>query len=187
MTNKKDEWGNISLPGMSDETLLNTNWNRIAGAREAVKVREQTGWKAKNEKRYEDPEYARRVAKSVSETYSTPEGRQKQSAKQHPQKEETKQKIREANVGKVRKGQDWIASMAEKKKGNTCRAKPIVTPMGVFVSKKTAAAFYIDNGHTTRKTIPSAICWIDVQTKKPNSGFSFISKEEYIILTGKNI
>jgi flagellar biosynthesis GTPase FlhF len=172
---------------MSDEKLLNTNWNRIAGAREAVNAREQTGWKAKNEKRYEDPEYARRVAKSISETYSTPEGRKKQSDKQHPQTEETKQKLHLAFVGKIRKGEDWVADMAKTQKGNNFRAKPVITPMGVFASKKTAAAFYIDNEHTTRKTIPSVICWIDVQIKKPNSGFSFISKEEYIILTGKDI
>lgn len=31
MSNDKDqEWGNISLPGLSDEELFNTNWNRMA-------------------------------------------------------------------------------------------------------------------------------------------------------------
>jgi len=28
MTNNNDEWGNIELPGLSDEELLETNWNR---------------------------------------------------------------------------------------------------------------------------------------------------------------
>ena len=35
MTNKKDEWGNIELPGLSDKELFEKNWNRIAGVREA--------------------------------------------------------------------------------------------------------------------------------------------------------
>jgi hypothetical protein len=174
------------LAGLTDKKLQ-TSDNRLIAARKTVKTREANGWHEKNQKRREDPDYDRRVAKSISETYQTTEGRQKQSAKQHPQKEETKRKIREANLGKNRKGQDWVTGMAEKKKGNRCRVKPIVTPMGVFVSKKTAAEFYINSEHTTRKTILSVICWIDVQIKKPNSGFSFISKEEYIILTGKDI
>lgn len=30
MINEKDEWGNISLPNLSDEILLNKNWNKSA-------------------------------------------------------------------------------------------------------------------------------------------------------------
>lgn len=188
MTDKKDEWGNIELPGLSDDKLLNTNWNRVTGARQAVKIRETTGWKEKNEKRYEDPEYVQRVAKSISETYSTPEGRQKQSAKQHAQKEETKQKIRQANLGKNRKGQDWIAAMKAKKLGQPGkRVTPVVTPHGAFRSKRDAAEFYINNKLTTRSTLVSCICWLDTRIKQTDSGIKFITKEEYIILTGKDI
>lgn len=31
---KKDEWGNIELPGISDEELLNKDWNRVARSRD---------------------------------------------------------------------------------------------------------------------------------------------------------
>jgi hypothetical protein len=174
------------LAGLTDKKLQ-TSDNRFISAQQTVRKRESNGWHEKNQKRRDDPEYNHRVAKSIRETYSTLKGRRKQRAKQHAHTEEAKEKIRVANLGKNRQGQDWIAKMAEKKKGNTYRAKPLITPMGVFVSKKVAAAFLIDNEHTTRKTIPSVICWIDTQIKKPNSGFSFISKQEYITLTGKDI
>ncbi len=161
--------------------------NRITGASKAVSAREANGWHEKNQARRQDPEYDRRVSKAISKTYSTPEGRQKQSAKAHAQTDETKRKIRNANLGKNRRGAAWIASMAEKKKGNTARCRPIVTPVGAFISKKTAAEFYIDNKHTTRKTVPSVICWIDILVKQIDSGFYFISKEEYTMLTGEQV
>ena len=49
-------------------------------------------------------------------------------------------------------------------------------------------------GCAVKKSIPEfliyyheVICWIDIQVTQPQSGFYFISKEEYIILTGKDI
>lgn len=37
MINDKDEWGNIELPGLSDEELYSKNWNIIASNREKAK------------------------------------------------------------------------------------------------------------------------------------------------------
>jgi len=173
-----EQWGNIELPGLSDEELLNKNWNKITGAREAVKAREKNGWKEKNEQRFEDSEYSKRVAKSISETYSTEEGRRKQSVKSKPHKEEAKEKIRKANIGKQRKGQSWIKSMAEKKKGNTCRCKPIVTPIGVFISLKEAEGpTKISIGRLRRYT--KQLPW--------SKDYYHITKEEYIMLTGREL
>jgi hypothetical protein len=173
------------LAGLTDKKLQISD-NRLIAAQQTVRTREANGWKSKNEKRYEDPDYAKRVSKSVSETYQTPEGRQKQSAKQHPQSDQTRQKIRQANLGKNRKGEDWIPSMAEKKKGNNFRSRPVVTPCGIFSSKKKAAEFYVENKLNTRKTVVSCVFWIDIELKKANSGFYFITKEEYTRLTGKD-
>ena len=32
--NENNEWGNISLPGLSDEKLFNKNWNKVAAGLE---------------------------------------------------------------------------------------------------------------------------------------------------------
>ena len=37
MNTNTEEWGNIELPGLSDEKLLNTNWNYVAANREKAK------------------------------------------------------------------------------------------------------------------------------------------------------
>lgn len=47
------EWGNIELPGVSDEELLNTNWNYVTSAQE----------KAKN------PEFRKKLSSSVKQSY----------------------------------------------------------------------------------------------------------------------
>jgi hypothetical protein len=38
MINEKDEWGNISLPNLSDEILLNKNWNKSAATAQQWKI-----------------------------------------------------------------------------------------------------------------------------------------------------
>lgn len=49
MTNNKDkdEWGNIELPGLSDEELYSKNWNKVAAIRE---VSQRDSWKENNKK-----------------------------------------------------------------------------------------------------------------------------------------
>ena len=42
LTKDKDEWGNIELPGLSDEELLTKNWNVVAAAQERSK---NTTWR----------------------------------------------------------------------------------------------------------------------------------------------
>ena len=135
-------------------------------------------WYNANIKRLEDPEYSKRVGKSISKTYSTEEGRKKQSAKQHPQTEDAKEKIRLANLGKQRKGESWIQGMAEKQKGNTARCKPIVTPIGIFKSLGEAVeptGISIGRLRKYTRTLP----W--------SKEYYHISKEEYIMLTGKEL
>lgn len=40
-TSKNEQWGNIQLPGLSDEELLKRNWNRVTAARE---VHQRESW-----------------------------------------------------------------------------------------------------------------------------------------------
>jgi hypothetical protein len=53
-----DEWGNISLPGLSDEDLYKTNWNKVAVER--TKAADPV-WQAKNKRsnqiKAQDPEW----------------------------------------------------------------------------------------------------------------------------------
>jgi hypothetical protein len=139
--------------------------------------------------RWKDPDYNERVSAKIAQVFSSEEMREVQAAKFRGAtvSEEVKQRLKEHNTGKDRKGQNWIAGMAEKKRGNNCRSRPLVTPQGVFVSKKIAAEFYLENNLTTRTTLVSCICWVDYQIKHFQSKFYFISREEYIMLTGKEI
>jgi hypothetical protein len=86
---------------------------------------------------------------------------------------ETKQNLAKVNTGKQRKGQAWIPGMAEKKKGNGCHNKPFLTLSGAFPSKKQAIDWATNHG------VRNAAGKFDVWIKDPNSGFRYISLEEY--------
>lgn len=53
MTKKIDneEWGNIELPGLSDEKLYSTNWNHVAAGKERAA---NPNWQKKNSAKYSD-------------------------------------------------------------------------------------------------------------------------------------
>jgi hypothetical protein len=141
---------------------------------------EDPEWKALNEARYDDPEYAKRVGKKISETYSTAQGRAVQAAKSKPHTEDAKKKIADANTGLV-KGPEIRAKLSVKKIGNNHRARPIITPLGIFPSRKDAAEAYLASGKA------NALRWIEKWLKTDPKDFYYISKEEYIMLTGKDI
>lgn len=56
------EWGNIELPGLSDEELFRKNWNQVAAARERSK---DPKWIEANTKRLKDPEYLKKLSNSL--------------------------------------------------------------------------------------------------------------------------
>lgn len=133
-----------------------------------------------NQRRIDDPDYDKKVAKKISETYSTPEGRVVQASKSKPHSEESKLKIAQANLGLV-KSPEIRKKLSEKKKGNNNRARPIVTPLGIFPSRKHAAEAYLASGKA------NAMKWIERWLKELPEQFYYISKEEYILLTGRDI
>tara|TARA_R110000868_G_scaffold15887_1_gene72003 strand:- start:8 stop:475 length:468 start_codon:yes stop_codon:yes gene_type:complete len=68
------------------------------------------------------------------------------------------------------------------------RFKPIVTPFGVFNSLDSATEYVYNNKLLpTRHTIPSIKNYIRSKTKLQPKEYYYISKEEYIMLTGKEI
>lgn len=126
-----------------------------------------------SELRWMNDSHKESVSKKIKETYSTPEMKALQASKAKPHKEETKEHLRQINIGKDRKGEDWVESMASKQKGNQYRNKPFMTPSGAFASKKLAADWATENGVGNAKGKFDK--WIK---EKPNE-FYYISVEEY--------
>lgn len=143
MTNKKDEWGNIELPGLSDEELFGKNWTRIAlrqqQANDPVFQKQHLAGIAKRNssedfaqsilQRNLDPTYKQKLNKGIakrSTDYSfmqTEEYRQAHMAGMQQLKNDPNYKHVRKNVGKQ-------------------NSKKIQTPDGVFDSRKLAAEHY---------------------------------------------
>jgi hypothetical protein len=134
-----------------------------------AKIRESSA------ERWKDPVYNDRVSAKIKQSFSSEEMREVQAAKFRGLKvsEQVKQRLKEHNTGKQRKGQDWIADMAEKKKGNGCHNKPFLTPSGAFPSKKQAVDW------ATKHGVRNAAGKFDAWLKIPESGFKYISNDEY--------
>jgi hypothetical protein len=82
------------------------------------------------------------------------------------------------------KSMDHAMKISAAKKGKPCtndKRKPIVVPFGVFRSRKEAveAGITLDISNVARK--------IDANLKKDPANYYYISKEEYIMLTGKEL
>lgn len=135
---------------------------------------------ANNRRRIEDPDYDKKVGAKISETYLTPEGRKIQASKSKPHTEEAIIKIKNARQYQVF-DQNAKDKMSLKKKGNNNRVRPIVTPLGIFPSRKEAAQAYLDSGKL------NALKWIEKWLKTDTAHFYYITKEEYVLLTGKDI
>lgn len=78
MTIEKEEWGNMSLPGMSHEQLMDPNLNRKLAAREVVK---RESWRKNNLKAITKPETIKAKKKNAKKQWRNgrPEARQKMS------------------------------------------------------------------------------------------------------------
>jgi hypothetical protein len=183
MTNTNTEqWGNIELPGLSDEKLFKTNWHLVGVNKEKSNDPE---WRKKVatavKKQFKDKEWLKNRSEKTREFWKTKEALEMKSKLQKaawadPVKREkmTKALTVRYDDGKLAKkiSLSLKNSDACKKNGKRNR-KPVKTPDGVFASRKEAATFY--------KVDPTQI------TKKISykEGWEYISQEEYILLTGK--
>lgn len=129
--NVEIEWGNIELPGVSDEKLFNTNWNKVAAIQEMVKKRSNGPWKEKN-------------LKFLTELSENPKWKKKHdNAMSKLSKDLTwleNQKKAGANRSKDPKWQE------NHKKAINATKKMIQTPYGIFESRVDAVRYMSDLG-----------------------------------------
>ena len=185
MNTNTEEWGNIELPGLSDEKLLNTNWNYVAagkGRSQDSKWRENNLKANQNRKERLGPDYSKRVsdaqrlrydnmsederiemsnrskatweneeyANRMRAFYSSSEykeyitKRNKELAKRPDWKEKISKlnKDKRSNPDHIKKHQDAINKRTqdpEWRRKQAERAKPVITPYGIFGKLKDAA------------------------------------------------
>ena len=188
-----EEWGNIELPGLDDEKLLKTNWNRVAASREKAKdpqyrlnlskglkgVKKHTNFgskvsasslgKSKSEEHKKNIRIAALNKPPVKEETAKKISLSKTGKKRS---EETKRKISQLKLGKP-KSEESKRNMKEAKK---YLIKPLITPNGPMRSRRDAATFY-------KVDITTIGTWLH----KKSDQFYYITQEEYTKLTGKEI
>jgi hypothetical protein len=172
-----DEWGNIELPGLSDEELLNTNWNHVAAARSRAK---DPVWQKKQKELAErlrnDPKHAKRASFIAKNLHEDEQYKEKylQGIRDRNQSKTFKESLEKRNAdpeyqSKLKKGiqnrkvdysfmetDDYKLNLKlsmqevrnrddykEKRKSvGKKNSKKIMTPDGIFPSRKAAAEYY---------------------------------------------
>jgi hypothetical protein len=181
MTDKdKDEWGNIELPGLSDEELFSKNWNYIAASREKAKdPKYLEKLRSAQQKLRNDPTNKEKRLEVGKKVASDPTW-QKNQLIAAQKRRETGQYVKMGESNKERaKTPEWIeANLRGQKKRKDrpdwkehclekaqAKCKPMQTPLGVFPSKKSAA-------ETLKIDISFAM-------KHKPTLYYYITKEEY--------
>jgi len=186
MSTNTETWGNIELPGLSDEKLFKKNWNRSQAQKDYynnLNEEEKIKWRDKLKKLWQNPEYVERMRAF----YSSPEQIEKHTkqVREVALRKDWREKVEKLNrdkrknpfhiekhqsaVDKRTQDPEWRRKQAE-------RAKPMITPDGIFASRKEAAEFY-------QVKTPA----MNFKIKKYPDQYYYITQEEYIMLTGKDI
>ena len=143
------EWGNVKLPGLSDEELFGKSWNHVRDIQslmktekwktnysKGIKNRDSTNIGKNNYLRYEDSEYLKEHRKRMKKRTEDP---------------------------------DWIKTVNE---NNAKKRKPLIDPNNkIFDSKRDAVIYYAP---IWNRTISSANSKLSALLKKPDSGFRFL-------------
>lgn len=180
-----DEWGNIELPGMSDEKLHSTNWNRVTAGKEnkhnakLISLAESKKGNTKfsetmskaAELRNTNPEYLANLKRGCSERDNSYQAISNS-------KPEVRAKISATLTGKEKTAEHHAKITAKNKE----RSKPCITPLGIFASGKEAGEAYNKSRNVTngKNAILKAL-------KSNKEGYRYITVEEYIMLTGKEL
>lgn len=194
---KKEEWGNVELPGVSDDELLNTNWNHLGAVRERSS---DPTWQASNQaaidKKKQRPEYQvkrTQLNKELAKDKSVQDKKSQTLKKQYA--DPVYKEFRHTIIKEVTKTDAWKqahdAGMTKREENGwheknleaaKRRCKPIVSvEYGVFIGKKHLIE------HMTSVGVGNAMGKVDRWLKTKPTEFYYISKEEYIMLTGKDI
>jgi hypothetical protein len=196
------EWGNVQLPGLSDEELHAKNWNVITAARirannpvykeKAKQTRLKTitdpEWKSNHsnimKELYQNNEvYRNNLIEGHQKRINNPEWIRKNKENCESRKNDPAYKEQMKQVAVKRKSNDsWIEG--QKKKAIN-QYNPIITPEGCFMKYTLGVIHYMKiwglkkggADYRLRKLLDD----ID------NNDFKRISQEEYIMLTGKDI
>ena len=204
------EWGNVKLPGMSDEELLDPNLNRSLSAKERTK---NTNWQQKQEAaghRFQPGEsYVRNLKTNDPKAYNLWLERHKKITKEVGQRESFRKKSSE-NSRKAWEGEKkeqrkqalkegWAKPGARERKSQSVRQVYEKRPELLDKLKETAKK----NGIKTSRPVvtPEGLfmnkmewarhCGFNhalfgYRQKKNPELYQFITQEEYIILTGTN-
>jgi len=124
----KSEWGNIELPGLTDEELFTTDWNHL----DAVKARSAS------------KEYQEKLTKYLSsDHYKKSRKEWSQRAKTDKQYKKRRRQGIDNFLNDPDRYNEWRKNL-EAAKDRIIRAKykPMQTPDGIFESLKAAAAHY---------------------------------------------
>ena len=127
MTNKKDEWGNIEVPGVSDEELYSKNWNKV---RDSAKLVKDDNWKKQHRegiKNRTNDTWHKLVSEANKEKARKPE-------------------VREKHLQGLEKRNNSLEFKQKQKDNGLKRRKPIQVPWGVFDSRKAAVDYGNNNG-----------------------------------------
>lgn len=180
----------------SSKILSRTEEEKAELDKKRLESRKVQGQKMKE--KYADPAYKEKYIESRKHLYTDPEFKRKQTEgnRKSAQDPVARKNRTEANRKRA-KEQEWIEKNKEAGKRLSqnkewCKAagernkkrcmKPIVTPEGVFPGLRIAAERYneIKNQSSTHN-------WLSNQTKNDPTNFYYITQEEYIMLTGKEI
>tara|TARA_R110000868_G_scaffold92333_2_gene256066 strand:+ start:4471 stop:4995 length:525 start_codon:yes stop_codon:yes gene_type:complete len=162
-----NEWGNVQLPGIDDDKLHSTNWNFVKTQTDKLR-RSQTVKKIAAER---DEVYTEKLHQGIALRDNTYQA--KSNARP-----EVQAKISASMKGKE-KTAEHIARVAEKSKE---RGIPCITPLGIFRTGAVAGLAYNESRNTTngKNAVNKAL-------KAGREGYKYITIEEYIMLTGKDV
>lgn len=165
MTKDNEEWGNVSLPGLDDDKLFNTNWNHVAAVRD----------------RNLDPKYHQKkldALRAVMATQEWKDANQKSIEKWSNDPEWYNDQLK--RVEKRQENTEWRSNVG--KASVITHGKCCITPYGIFPSVQ-QAGLYRDKQRGTKCGV-TVVCR---NLKKGTPGYQYIDQEEYILLTGKDI
>ncbi len=129
MTQDKDQWGNIELPGLSDEELFGKNWNMVRNSANLVK---NLDWKTNH--------------KNGIQNRSCSDWREKTAV---ANKKKAHEQINRQNyLAGIEKRNQSAKFLDQLKQNGTKRKKPIQVPWGLFDSRKSAVEYAKKNNIT---------------------------------------
>ena len=133
------------------------------------------------EQQWQDPSIRSAREQGLQKAYQDPAKRQGQAQKflGRTHDADTCERLRQINTGKKRRGEAWIAGMAQKKLGNGHHNKPFVTPSGAFASRRQAVDWATEQG------LVNALGKFERWVKTRPTEFYYITPDEFAALPKK--